>query len=128
GPGISDPRRQLTDEGIKRFADVIKFLRRQCSPAINVIYHNPWIRAQQSAALLNDVLQCKIQETAYLAQIPDFNALKRLNETPAAWIGHEPWLSQIAAWLAFANMDLSRGIKLKKGGILWLQGEFEPSG
>jgi phosphohistidine phosphatase len=45
-----------------------------------------------------------------------------------AVVGHEPWLTELIAWLAFGDPRHGEAIDLKKGGIVWLEGNSVPAG
>jgi len=45
-----------------------------------------------------------------------------------AVVGHEPWLGELIALLAFGDTRHGEVIPLKKGGIAWLDGDAIPGG
>jgi phosphohistidine phosphatase len=49
------------------------------------------------------------------------------NETTAV-VGHEPWLGELAAWLAFGDSRYGEALLIKKAGVLWLEGTATPGG
>ena len=48
-------------------------------------------------------------------------------ETTAV-VGHEPWLGELAAWLAFGDTRHGDALIVKKCGVLWLEGTAVPGG
>ena len=49
------------------------------------------------------------------------------NETTAV-VGHEPWLGELVAWLAFGDTRHADALVLKKGGVIELEGSAVPGG
>ena len=47
-------------------------------------------------------------------------------EFPLILVGHEPWLTQLAGILTIGRAESL--FRLKKGGLIWLQGEAEAAG
>jgi len=45
-----------------------------------------------------------------------------------AVVGHEPWLSELIAWLCLGERELGAAFQLKNGGVAWLSGEPVPGG
>jgi len=43
-------------------------------------------------------------------------------------VGHEPWLGELAAWLAFGDAKHGDALVVKKAGVLWLEGTAVPGG
>ena len=43
-------------------------------------------------------------------------------------VGHQSWLGELVAWLAFDDASLGASIDLKKGGVIWLEGTAVPGG
>jgi len=116
---------------------------------------SPWLRARQTAAALRD-LAGELHTTEALAQgdpARSARALARLaaglaDDAPssggpddgwlAAWrpalasarvaaVGHEPWLSELAAWLLAGDAAALR-ITFRKAAVLTLAGEPRPGG
>jgi phosphohistidine phosphatase len=66
-----------------------------------------------------------------LAAAPDgelLSAIAACSGSSVALVGHEPWLSQLLAWLVVGSRDASAGLAFKKGGLAWLSGEPVPGG
>lgn len=49
------------------------------------------------------------------------------NEITAA-VGHEPWLGELVAWLAFGDTKHGDALIIKKCGVVWLEGTAVPGG
>jgi phosphohistidine phosphatase len=43
-------------------------------------------------------------------------------------VGHEPWLGELFAWLAFGDTRHGEALVLKKGGVVELEGTAVPGG
>jgi phosphohistidine phosphatase len=41
-------------------------------------------------------------------------------------VGHEPWLGELIAWLAFGDTRHGQALSLKKAGVAWLDGTAVP--
>ena len=66
-------------------------------------------------------LLCAPPRSELLAQISELNA-------DTAVVGHEPWLSELVAWLAFGDTRHGEQFALKKAGLFWLEGSVIPGG
>jgi len=68
--------------------------------------------------------------TELLCQSPRAELLAMIAEHPTtvAVVGHEPWLSELVAWLAFGDMRHGEALDLKKAGVVWLDGSAVPGG
>jgi phosphohistidine phosphatase len=97
--------------------------------SVERLLHSPWRRAQQTAELLAPLLDAARapQVCEHLAAPPGAELLAALRGPDAAVVGHEPWLSQLVAWLT-AGQARSQVVELEKGGVAWLQGEPRPKG
>ena len=129
GPGMEDAARALTDEGRQRFARTVKGLR-ALDLSIDLILHSPLLRAVETADLLCRLLDPdgRTGVSAALAAPPSSALLAQLDAPRAAVVGHEPWLSDLVAWLVTGKLDLGPGFALKRGGVAWLEGEPLPGG
>lgn len=127
GPGVVDASRRLTPEGRERFAEVVKGLRR-LGVKLDRIYHSPWTRAVETADLLTAVLRGETEAHPALARSPNRALLASLHGERIAAVGHEPWLSELAALLLLGDKDRSAAFELKKGGVIWLEGEPRAGG
>ncbi|WP_460170686.1 SixA phosphatase family protein [Thermus sp. FJN-A] len=128
-PDGSDEARPLSKEGRRRFRRAVRGLGR-LGVRLDRLYHSPLLRAVETADLLVDLVGGERAATPLLAQPPD-EALLALLEGPGegervGLVGHEPWLSQLCAWLAVGNRKRASGFVLKKGGVAWLEGEARP--
>jgi phosphohistidine phosphatase len=68
--------------------------------------------------------------TELLAQQPRAELLSVLADAAdtTAVVGHEPWLGELVAWLAFGDTRHHHSLELKKGGVVWLDGHTIPGG
>ena len=94
------------------------------------MFTSPWMRAKQTAALLEPLSDHDPEETVLLAQPPTRELMQLIADTNAdhvAVVGHEPWLTELVQWLALGDPHRDT-LALKKGGIVWLQGIALPAG
>ena len=49
------------------------------------------------------------------------------NEDTAV-VGHEPWLGELVAWLAFGDTRHGEALQIKKASVVWLDGTAVPGG
>jgi phosphohistidine phosphatase len=88
------------------------------------IYHSPWLRAVETADVLMQLVAEESVVTPRLVEPPDQSLLDELRGDQIAVVGHEPWLSQILAWLVIGDRESSDRVRLKKGGVALLEGEL----
>jgi len=128
-PGQDDASRELTADGERKLRKVVKGLRR-LDIELDRILTSPWRRATQSALLLQSLCEDPPLSTDLLAQSPKAELLAliaELDETTAV-VGHEPWLGELVAWLAFGDTRHAEALELKKGCVVWLEGTCVPGG
>ena len=126
-PGQDDESRELTEDGERKLKKVVKGLR-NLDVVFDRILTSPWRRATQTAMLLQPLCDEPPLSTDLLAQSPKAELLAliaELNETTAV-VGHEPWLGELVAWLAFGDTRHGEALQLKKGGVAWLEGNCVP--
>ena len=129
---LPDARRGLTTKGRERFARGIAGLER-LEVELERIYHSPLRRAVESTELLTPLLERggETVVTPLLSQAPSPELLELLDGERVALVGHEPWLSELLAWLVFGPPSAQSDgradlLDFKKGGVAWLGGEPEP--
>ena len=128
-PGQDDASRELTSDGERKMKKVVKGMRR-LNIELDRILTSPWRRAAQTAILLQPLCDDPPLSSDLLAQSPKSELLAliaELNETTAV-VGHEPWLGELVAWLAFGDTRHGEALQLKKGGVVWLEGSCVPGG
>jgi phosphohistidine phosphatase len=133
--GQSDAARELTSEGRRRFRRSVHGLR-ELDWSLDRVLTSPWARAMQTVDLLKPIIEGSVTSTELLCDKPRPELFALIAEQSApqrdshatAVVGHEPWLSELIAWLAFGDPHHSEGIELKKGGVAWLQGTATPGG
>ena len=128
-PDSDDRSRPLTDDGRKRVRKAIKGLR-EINIKFDRILTSPWVRAAETAALLEPLCDHAPRSTELLCQSPRSELLAMIAEQGAdtAIVGHEPWLGELVAWLAFGDTRHSEALPIKKGGFVWLEGHAIPGG
>jgi phosphohistidine phosphatase len=129
GPGGDDAARELTDAGKTRLRRVVRGLR-----ALDIrferILTSPWKRALQTAKQLESLAASDLVTTELLTQPPCAELLALIAERgeTTALVGHEPWLGELVAWLAFGDSRHGDALIIKKCGVLWLEGTAVPGG
>ncbi len=123
-PGQSDDARPLSPEGIEKFKGVVRGLK-QLEIALDHLYHSPKLRAVQTAELLVPLLNGETIVTPHLAEDPSPQLLKAITGQSVALVGHEPWLSDLCAWLLMGRMEGGQ-FPFKKGGVALLEGTAKP--
>jgi phosphohistidine phosphatase len=128
-PGQADADRALTEDGERRMKRIVKGMRR-LDFEFERILTSPWKRAVQTAAYLEPLCDAAPVATELLTQAPRSELLALIaerNETTAV-VGHEPWLGELVAWLAFGDTRHGEALQLKKGGVVILDGSCVPGG
>ena len=114
-PTQDDSQRELTKDGRKKMKQVVKGLD-ALDTRFDRIVTSPWARAMETTELL-----CQSPRAELLAMIAE------KNETTGV-VGHEPWLGELVAWLAFGDTRHGEQLMLKKGGVVILEGSAVPGG
>ncbi len=125
---LPDAERALTAKGRRAAKKAMRGLE-DAGVRLDLLLHSPWLRAVQTAelaALL--VVDGRTEVTSGLVMAPDALLLAQLTGPSVAVVGHEPWLSQLGAWLVTGDLTHADRLPLDKAGILWLQGEPRPRG
>jgi phosphohistidine phosphatase len=130
-----DAARRLTSSGERKFKGVSRGLKR-LGWKLDRLYTSPWLRAHRTAELLAPLGGGVPMATDLLTQSPRAELLALISEYAGgaekhhavAVVGHEPWLGELIAWLAFGDGRHGEGLVLKKGGVCWLEGSATPGG
>jgi len=127
--GQADADRELSSDGERRFRRAVKGLR-ALDVRFDQVLTSPWTRAKATADLLAPVAEHDPIVTDLLCQKPRAELLAAIAEYPTsmAVVGHEPWLGELVAWLAFGDMRHGEGLEIKKGSATWLEGSAVPGG
>jgi len=126
-PGLSDADRALTPRGRERMtAAVPGLLARGLQPAR--LLSSPLLRACQTAELVAEASGMPVEVVEALAALPSEELLSKLRGEDALAVGHEPWISQLCAWLATGRIGAAGAFPFKKGGAALLEGDPEPGG
>jgi phosphohistidine phosphatase len=128
-PDLDDDKRELTDDGIRKLRQVVKGLRK-LDLSFDRVLTSPWARAIHTATLLAPISDELPIATDLLCGTPRAELLALIAERneDTAVVGHEPWLSELVAWLAFGDTRHGEALVLKKGGVVWLEGSAVPGG
>lgn len=128
-PDRDDAARELTRVGKAKLRRAVRGLR-ALEIQFERILTSPWQRAAQTAELLAPIANHGPVTTELLTRPPRADLLALIserNETTAV-VGHEPWLGELVAWLAFGDTRHGDALVIKKGGVLWLEGTVVPGG
>jgi len=128
-PGADNAGRALTGAGKAKLRRVVRGLG-ALEIRFERVLTSPWKRAAQTAKLLSPIARAPPIATELLTQPPRADILALIaerNETTAV-VGHEPWLGELVAWLAFGDTRHGDAITIKKAGVLWLDGTAVPGG
>jgi phosphohistidine phosphatase len=124
---LPDHDRALTPTGRERFERVVDGLER-LGVTLDRVYHSPWRRAVETAEMSADLAQGNLEPHPGLAGGPNEDLLASLDGDAIALVGHEPWMSELLAWLVTGDSGAAGGYVMKKGGVAWLRGEPLPGG
>jgi phosphohistidine phosphatase len=131
--GQPDSSRELTSDGARRFRREVRGMR-ALGWRFEHVFASPWLRAAQTAELLEPVGRGEPVPSELLCDRPRAELLAMLGGTGGtegrsrdiAVVGHEPWLGELASWLALGDPRHAHAFQLKKGGVIWLEGEAAP--
>ncbi len=127
--GRADSERALTEKGARKFERHVRALERLDVRFAEVL-HSPWRRAADTAAMLAPLRVRPPTAIEALAMAPDerlISELGRREDGPIALVGHEPWLSELVAWLVVGDRDDGEArFEIKKGGVVHLSGVPRP--
>ena len=121
----TDAERPLTPQGRERFAQAVMGLQR-LGVRLDRLYHSPWLRAVETAALLGPVLEGEAVSSAALARPPRPALLQEIVGTRVALVGHQPWLGELLHWLLTGAQSDGSAFAFKRGGVAWLEGKPQP--
>jgi phosphohistidine phosphatase len=105
GPRTPDAKRELTGEGRKKLESVLRLAKR-AGVKPDLVISSPLVRAVQTAELAREILGVETPVQKIGALVPDgrpndvwdeLRGLRNLDEIVLA--GHEPLMSELAAWL-----------------------------
>jgi phosphohistidine phosphatase len=120
-----DTLRPVSDRGRRQHRRVARRLRRRgLRPTLHL--SSPWLRAWQSAQLIAEHARAAAPVGCpALAAAPELRALARAigpqpPEAVVALVGHEPWLSELAALLLTGQTDGLR-LDFPKSGVVGLE-------
>lgn len=123
--GQRDSARPLTGAGKRKFEGVVKGLER-LGVEFDVVLHSPLLRAVETADLLSKLVKGELRASGLMARAPTKALLEELGDERVALVGHEPYVSELVAWLATGDRKLARAFPFKKGGVVVLEGEPKP--
>jgi len=122
---LADADRPLTPQGRQRFAQAVVGLQR-LGVRLDRLYHSPWLRAVETAALLRPILRGEAVSSAALARPPSQNLWQEIAGTHVALVGHQPWLGELVTALLTGGQADGHVFAFKRGGVAWLEGQPQP--
>ena len=151
GPDLDDSERALTEAGRAKLRRAVRGLRaleirieriltspwkravkgmRALGWQFDRVIASPWRRAFDTAQLLAPLCDADPIPTDLLVQSPRAELLAMIAERgeTTAVVGHEPWLGELVAWLAFGDTRHGDALAIKKAGVVWLEGSAVPGG
>ena len=122
---LADADRPLSPQGRARFTQAVMGLQR-LGVRCDRLYHSPWLRAVETAALLGPVLDGEAVCSPALARPPSQDLLDAIVGERVALVGHQPWLGELVAWLTAGMQPDGSAFAFKRGGVAWLEGWPKP--
>ena len=122
---LADADRPLSPQGRARFTQAVMGLQR-LGVRCDRLYHSPWLRAVETAALLGPVLDGEAVRSPALARPPSQDLLEAMVGERVALVGHQPWLGELVAWLTTGTPPDGSVFAFKRGGVAWLEGRPKP--
>jgi phosphohistidine phosphatase len=127
-PAPTDADRALSEEGRELFALGVRGLGR-LGVRLERVVSSPLLRAVETAELLAPLLTGERAQAEALAHAPSRETLECIaGDAAVALVGHEPWQSELIAWLTTDQRGLGGRFALKKGAVALLEGRPEPGG
>lgn len=123
--GTPDAGRALTPRGRERFRRGVLGLGR-LGLRFDAVVHSPKTRAVETARLLAPLTLGATRASVHLARPPAAPVLAEIRGLSVALVGHEPWLSRLAAWLVTGDARFGAKFRMKKGGVILLEGAPRP--
>lgn len=123
--GQRDSTRPLTAAGRRKFEGVVRGLRR-LDVRLDALVHSPLLRAVETADLMHELVEGETRVSGLLARAPTKALLEALDEPRVALVGHEPYVSELVAWLVTGERQFARAFPFRKGGVAFLEGEAKP--
>ncbi|HSM18286.1 MAG TPA: histidine phosphatase family protein [Gemmatimonadales bacterium] len=123
-----DTMRPITEKGRATQQRVGRYLH-ACGIVPTLILSSPWLRAMQTAELLADAFPEAARPTIVpcppLTGSPNLRALARVVEHPAAgatlaFVGHQPWLGQLASALLTGSATAME-LDFPKSGVVGIE-------
>jgi phosphohistidine phosphatase len=126
GPG-DDAARPLTTKGKKTWKRAARGLD-TLDVSFDAVLHSPMLRAVDTAKQILHLCDGKSAVSTRLAEPPSIELFAEITGERVALVGHEPWLSELAALLVLGSAAQGSRILMKKGSVLCLDGELRPGG
>jgi phosphohistidine phosphatase len=131
--GQDDGERELSGDGKRKLRAAVRGLR-AARIRFDRVLTSPKLRAVQTADALAPLCDAPPIVTELLAQPPRNELLAQIAEITSggkdgtAVVGHEPWLGELVALLAFGDTRFGEALTLKKASVTLLAGSAVPGG
>ncbi|MCG8425542.1 MAG: histidine phosphatase family protein [Proteobacteria bacterium] len=123
---VQDAERPLSDRGVRRFTKAVRGLA-HLGVHLDQVFHSPWLRAAQTAALLDPITRGKREATDLLIDEPDDRLLALAagfgDDARIGFVGHEPWMGELLSLCLTGVLSHADNLPFKKGGVAWLGGD-----
>ncbi len=122
GPRGNDAERTLTDTGREQARQTGRWLAERLQPDVQ-LFCSPYLRAQQTAREIGDVLRCQPVVIGHVTPEDDPRlALKALEAAATAEcvvvVTHMPLVAALAAWLEEGVLSSRQGFMLAEARIM----------
>ena len=124
-PDGTDETRALTLEGREQFARVVAALGAR-GVHLDQLLHSPLVRAVETAGLCRPLFDGAALAVEDLVRSPTPALLRSCRGQRVGLVGHEPWQSELVAWLVTGRRELGPRFALEKGAVAVLDGLPEP--
>ncbi|MEO0650650.1 MAG: phosphohistidine phosphatase SixA [Planctomycetota bacterium] len=130
---LPDAARPLTTAGIRRFKRIASGLD-ELEVRFDLVLHSPWRRAVETAELLAELCPGELRVDELLSRPPSRSLFATLEDLAdqgnerIGLVGHQPWLGEFVAWCLTGATNAASNLPLRKGGVIWLEGDPRPGG
>lgn len=126
--GLNDLQRRLTSKGHQQAKSSAAWLKNHL-PRHPQVWVSEAARSRQTAFYLSKDTQTVplLNPTANVGLLPDLLRRQQAN-VALVWVGHQPWIGQMCAWLLNGNWPAQAYWSVKKSGFWWFELSFDAAG
>jgi len=117
-----DEDRPLTEEGLRRALEVAWAVGRLGFRGARIL-HSPLLRALETATVFEAELGATRVACDRLALEPGDRLLEELAGDRVIAVGHQPWVSELCAWLVHGDRSQWGAVRFEPCAAAWLQGQ-----